>query len=284
MDPRSIRTLDSGASAAARLATGRPRQGGKRLPGGRLPCGTGAGGSADRSDAPRARRSARRAARLPAAVERRGARPTARRVTCGARRGDRALAHVAGLGDRDGGLVLDPGRTRIDRRSRVPPGDGDRPRRRGEIRWSRTCRPPSSRSTERRRLAGEIARERGWLPSRFGRLLVVRDDRTARRRVLAHAATFAGAFPARGWDVRRWIRDPVAVAGGETPVGRSGGHSTGPSTRAGVRTPFSGLLFLPGAPQASARHRVSTRSPGLRVGPRTSSRGDSAAPRAGPAR
>lgn len=134
------------------------------------------------------------------------------------------------------------------------------------------------------RLGGEIARERGWLPSGFGRLLVIRDDRTARRRVLAHAATFAGAFPARGWDVRRWIRDPVANASGGAAVARSDGQSTRSPTRAGVRTPFSGLLFLPGAHQASARHRVSTRSPALRVRPRTRSLGGIATPGAGPAR
>ncbi len=86
------------------------------------------------------------------------------------------------------------------------------------------------------RLAAEIARSRGWRAARVGRLLVAPDDRTARRRVAAHGATFAGAFPARGWAVRRWLRDP-------TPGGAGG--------------PFSGLLFLSSAPQASARHRVS---------------------------
>lgn len=88
------------------------------------------------------------------------------------------------------------------------------------------------------RLAAEIARSRGWRPARVGRLLVVRDDRTARRRVATHGTTFAGAFPARGWAVRRWLRDPAA--------GEPGGA-------------FSGLLFLSSARQASARHRVSGR-------------------------
>lgn len=70
------------------------------------------------------------------------------------------------------------------------------------------------------RLAGEIARGRGWRPSRLGRLLVVAEDRTARRRVAAHAATFAGAFPARGWAVRGRLRDAAGgVASSRPPDG-----------------------------------------------------------------
>ena len=126
------------------------------------------------------------------------------------------------------------------------------------------------------RLASEIARGRGWRPSRLGRLLVVREDRTARRRVSAHAATFAGAFPARGWVVRRWLRDPAGGGRGEIPAGRP--------AAAGDRAPFSGLLFLPGAPQAGTRHRVPARSPGVVVGPRVSRGQDTAAPSARPAR
>jgi len=122
------------------------------------------------------------------------------------------------------------------------------------------------------RLASEIARGRGWRPARLGRLLVVREDRTARRRVSAHAATFAGAFPARGWAVRRWLQDPASGGRGEIPAGR-------PAT-SGDRTQFSGLLFLPGAPQAGARHRVPARSPGVVAGPRGSRVQDTAAPNA----
>ncbi len=95
------------------------------------------------------------------------------------------------------------------------------------------------------RLAGEIAHLRGWRPLRLGRLLVIREDRTARRRVSAHTATFASAFPARGWAVRGWLRDPA-----------------GSPAAAGDRSLFSGLMFLPGAPQAGSRHRVTARSPG----------------------
>jgi transcriptional regulator with XRE-family HTH domain len=126
------------------------------------------------------------------------------------------------------------------------------------------------------RLASEIARGRGWRPARLGRLLVVREDRTARRWVSAHGATFAGAFPAHGWAVRRWLQDPAGGGRGEIPAGR-------PATF-GDRTPFSGLLFLPGTPQAGARHRVSARLPGVVVGPRVSRVQETSAPSARPVR
>jgi transcriptional regulator with XRE-family HTH domain len=80
------------------------------------------------------------------------------------------------------------------------------------------------------RLAPEIARERGWLVRRVSRLLVLPDDRTATRRIQQHAATFDATLPARSVAVRRWLA---------APVGR-----------------LAGVLFLPDAHHASARHRV----------------------------
>jgi transcriptional regulator with XRE-family HTH domain len=82
------------------------------------------------------------------------------------------------------------------------------------------------------RLAVEIARTRGWHGVAVGRILVVADGRTSRRRVAAHEATFAAAFPARGVAVRRWLRSPD------------------PGRR------FSGIWFLAIARGASARQRV----------------------------
>jgi hypothetical protein len=82
------------------------------------------------------------------------------------------------------------------------------------------------------RLAVEIAQSRGWRGVAVGRILVVADGRTSRRRVAAHEATFAAAFPARGVAVRRWLRSPD------------------PGRR------FSGLWFLAIARGASARQRV----------------------------
>jgi transcriptional regulator with XRE-family HTH domain len=82
------------------------------------------------------------------------------------------------------------------------------------------------------RLGARIARERGWEPGTISRLLVIREDRTARRRVAAHEATFATVFPDRAVAVRRWIAQP---------------HRS---------SPIAGLWFLSGDHQTVARHRV----------------------------
>jgi Holliday junction resolvase-like predicted endonuclease len=96
------------------------------------------------------------------------------------------------------------------------------------------------------RLATLIAAERGWsMPAggSVGRLLVVRESRTARRRVAGHGETFLAAFPHRLVTVRRWLRDPTGLPA------------------------LSGLLFLAHGRQAVARHRVAG------PGPRTPSSG-----------
>ena len=85
------------------------------------------------------------------------------------------------------------------------------------------------------RLAREIARERGWRVIDVTRILVLPDDRTARRRVDRHGATFRTALPARTAEVRRWLRRPEGT--------------------------MHGMLFLSDARHASARHRVSHRAP-----------------------
>jgi transcriptional regulator with XRE-family HTH domain len=91
------------------------------------------------------------------------------------------------------------------------------------------------------RLAVRIATDRGWPAAAAGRLLVLPGDRTARRRVAQHAEIFRAAFPARSSEVGRWLADP----------GRSA---------------FAGLLFVSGARQASARHRVAGPSSRDRAG------------------
>jgi transcriptional regulator with XRE-family HTH domain len=82
------------------------------------------------------------------------------------------------------------------------------------------------------RLAMQIARERGWEPVAVARMLVVGENRTARRRIEAHAATFGNTFPDRAREIRRWVVAPDA------------------------QRPLRGLWFLSGATQASARQRV----------------------------
>ena len=82
------------------------------------------------------------------------------------------------------------------------------------------------------RIAREVARDRGWEVTSVTRLLVLPDDRTARRRVERHAATFRAALPARTRDVRRWIRRPDGS--------------------------LHGVLFLSDARHTGARHRVAS--------------------------
>jgi transcriptional regulator with XRE-family HTH domain len=79
------------------------------------------------------------------------------------------------------------------------------------------------------RLASQIARE-GWVVRSVSRLLVLPEDRTARRRVQQHAATVDATLPARSVAVRRWL---------SAPTGR-----------------LAGVLFLPTDHQESTRHRV----------------------------
>lgn len=82
------------------------------------------------------------------------------------------------------------------------------------------------------RLALGIARERGWDAIAVARLLVIRDDRTARRRIEEHAATFGNAFPDRIGRIRAWLRAPEPTR------------------------PLRGLWFLSPDLQAVTRHRV----------------------------
>lgn len=83
----------------------------------------------------------------------------------------------------------------------------------------------------KRRLAREIARQRGWSATSVAKILVLPSDRTARRRVQMAAATLRSALPARTLEVRRWLRRPL--------------------------TPLEGILFVTDGHQAGTRHRVS---------------------------
>lgn len=99
------------------------------------------------------------------------------------------------------------------------------------------------------RLAAKVAKDRGWDCRGVARLLVVAASDTSRRRVSRLAGTYETAFPIRGAEVRRWIRDP--------------------------RQPISGLMFVAYARQGSAnafaarrqRVRRRRRGPGWRQMP-----------------
>lgn len=79
---------------------------------------------------------------------------------------------------------------------------------------------PSAEATlrkldEKTRLAPKIARERfGWQATGVGRLLVMPDAYTLRRRIARHADLFGRALPARNVPVRRWLARPSGVLSG----------------------------------------------------------------------
>ena len=66
----------------------------------------------------------------------------------------------------------------------------------------------------KRRLARQIALERGWDPVSVSGWLIVVGNRTNRRRVAAHEAMLRAAFPDDGRAIRRWLRDPVTTVSG----------------------------------------------------------------------
>src|SRR6476661_5936718 len=82
------------------------------------------------------------------------------------------------------------------------------------------------------RNAPAIARARGWQASRMAYVLVIGEDRTARRRVATHATTFATRFPHGAVEARRFIARPDPE---ET---------------------LRGIWFLSPRTQATTRHRV----------------------------
>jgi hypothetical protein len=64
------------------------------------------------------------------------------------------------------------------------------------------------------RLARAIARERGWDAATVSVLLVLPDDRTARRRLAAVAATIGTVLPTGNVAIRRWLKAPENAIGG----------------------------------------------------------------------
>ena len=60
----------------------------------------------------------------------------------------------------------------------------------------------------KKRLAAQVASERGWHAKSVSTWLIVSDTRTNRRRLDAHMAVVRNAFPDGTWAVRRWLRRP----------------------------------------------------------------------------
>jgi hypothetical protein len=76
------------------------------------------------------------------------------------------------------------------------------------------------------RLAARIARDRGWDPLTVGRVLMVGEGTTARRRVARHAAMFDTAFPDRGRLILGWLRRPSGPLSGLIYLSSGAGPSS----------------------------------------------------------
>jgi hypothetical protein len=66
----------------------------------------------------------------------------------------------------------------------------------------------------KRRVARDLARERGWKPVSVARLLVIREGPTARRHAANHRQTLEAALPIRGVAVSSWLKRPVGAISG----------------------------------------------------------------------
>lgn len=62
---------------------------------------------------------------------------------------------------------------------------------------------------QRRRLARQIVKDRGWDPSSISTSVIITEGRTNRGRVAAHRAVLRGAFPQDGRSIRKWLADPI---------------------------------------------------------------------------
>ncbi|HSO30282.1 MAG TPA: helix-turn-helix transcriptional regulator [Candidatus Sulfomarinibacteraceae bacterium] len=89
------------------------------------------------------------------------------------------------------------------------------------------------------RLATVIGRSRGWEPDLVGRLLVVADSSTARRRVGRLADLFGAAYPDGVVAVRRWLRAPVGWLNGLVflPIAQGDGTRIRAAARERVQRP-----------------------------------------------
>jgi transcriptional regulator with XRE-family HTH domain len=85
----------------------------------------------------------------------------------------------------------------------------------------------------RRRLANEIAKERGWFPTSVPTWVVLAASRTNERRIAEHRAVLRNAYPADARRIRRWLRDPVGSIAALSlwPLASSSGRSLAPARR-----------------------------------------------------
>jgi transcriptional regulator with XRE-family HTH domain len=99
----------------------------------------------------------------------------------------------------------------------------------GEIKSDLTSVEQTQRKhDEKVRLAPAVVREReGWVPRIVGRLLVLPDTRTSRRRLERAGATLRSTYPLSQREVRAWFRRPAGPMGGVLLLPDTNGRSTG---------------------------------------------------------
>lgn len=90
----------------------------------------------------------------------------------------------------------------------------------------------------KRRLAREVALQRGWDPLTVSAWLIVADSRTNERRIADHRTTLRAAYPDDGRRMRAWLADPQGpVAGLSTwSEGAGSNASSAPVRRVRVST------------------------------------------------
>jgi transcriptional regulator with XRE-family HTH domain len=111
------------------------------------------------------------------------------------------------------------------------------------------------------RLAREIAAARGWQARSVGRLLILPEASTARRRVETHAATFDNAFPARNVEVNRWLRAPSGPISGLLFLSSARDTGTGRGRDEGSGVASVRPRTNPNRRRGSFRQTTSSRTP-----------------------
>jgi transcriptional regulator with XRE-family HTH domain len=119
----------------------------------------------------------------------------------------------------------------------------------GEIKTEITAADDTARRLDVKvRLAPKIVFDRfGWRPATVGRLLVVLDTSTNRRRIASLEASLGSAVPERGARLRRWLGTPHGSVAGLlflSPTNRRGTRTRRPRNTADSR-PESGSAATP---------------------------------------
>lgn len=86
----------------------------------------------------------------------------------------------------------------------------------GEVKSALVSLEETNRSLDVKvRLAPKIVfRRHGWRPAIIAKVLIFPSDSSIRRAIASHEATMRSAYPARGGEVRAWVRAPSGPLAG----------------------------------------------------------------------